>query len=140
MQVKIKKLHEDAIVPKYALANDTGMDIFTKERVVLLPRKVTKVYTGIAIETEKPLTYFIKDKSSVASRGLVSLGGVFDAGYQGEIISIMFNLTDEDIIFEKGQKISQIVFLNIVQPDVVEVLDFENKSERGDNGFGSTGK
>jgi dUTP pyrophosphatase len=138
-KVKFKKIHQDGILPKYALSNDTGMDIFTCEDVILEPQKVTKVKTGIAIETERPIAYFIKDKSSVASKGVISLGGVFDAGYQGEIISIMFNLTNEPVTFTKGQKISQIVFINIEQPEVVEVESFE-KSERSEKGFGSTGK
>ena len=115
------------------------MDIFTIEDTVLKPGKVTKVKTGIAIETEPGLAYFIKDKSSVASKGLVSLGGVFDAGYQGEIISIIFNLTDQEIVFQKGDKIGQLVFLKIEQPQMEEVEEFE-KSERGEGGFGSTGK
>lgn len=140
MKVKFKKLHPDGIKPKFALPHDTGMDIFSLEDITLPPRKVTKVKTGIAIETERPLAYFIKDKSSVASRGVVSLGGVFDAGYQGEIISIMFNLNDEPITFQKGNKIGQIVFINIEQPELVEVEEFENMSERGSGGFGSTGK
>lgn len=140
MKAQYKKIHPDAIMPKYALQNDTGMDIFTPEKIILLPRKVTKIKTGIAIETEPGSAYFIKDKSSVASKGIVSLGGVFDAGYQGEIISIMFNLTDEVIVFEKGSKIGQLVFLKIEQPELLEVKEFEVKSERGEGGFGSTGR
>jgi dUTP pyrophosphatase len=139
MKVKFKKLHPNAIIPKYALKNDTGMDVFLPETVVLLPQQITKIHTGIAIETKKPLAYFIKDKSGVASKGLVSLGGVFDAGYQGEIISIMFNLNQHEVIFEKGQKLCQLIFLKIEQPEIVEVKEFK-KSERGSGGFGSTGK
>jgi dUTP pyrophosphatase len=139
MKVKFKKLHPDCIIPKFALPDDTGMDIFTCEDISLPPRQVTKVKTGIAIETKKPIAYFIKDKSSIASKGIMSLGGVFDAGYQGEIISIMFNLTDSPITFTKGSKISQIVFLKIEKPKIEEVKEFK-KSKRADRGFGSTGK
>ena len=139
MKVETKRFHPDAVLPKFALKTDTAMDVFALERTILVPGNVTKVRTGVGIDVPVGYAYFIKDKSSVGSMGVTTLGGVFDAGYQGEIIAIMFNLTDQEIIFEKAQKLCQIVFMKIEQPKLVEVVEFSEMTERGVGGFGSTG-
>ena len=139
MKVETKRFHSDAVLPKFALRTDTAMDVFALEHTLLIPGKVTKVRTGVGIDVPVGYAYFIKDKSSVGSMGVTTLGGVFDAGYQGEIIAIMFNLTDHEIIFEKAQKLCQIVFIKIEQPELIEVEEYSKASERGMGGFGSTG-
>jgi len=140
MKVETKRFHPDAVLPKFALKTDTAMDVFALERTILVPGNVTKVRTGVGIDVPVGYAYFIKDKSSVGSMGVTTLGGVFDAGYQGEIIAIMFNLTDQEIVFEKAQKLCQIVFMKIEQPKLVEVVEFSEMTERGVGGFGSTGR
>jgi len=140
MKVETKRFHPDAVLPKFALKTDTAMDVFALERTILVPGNVTKVRTGVGIDVPVGYAYFIKDKSSVGSMGVTTLGGVFDAGYQGEIIAIMFNLTDQEIVFQKAQKLCQIVFMKIEQPKLVEVVEFSEMTERGVGGFGSTGR
>jgi dUTP pyrophosphatase len=113
--------------------------LFAYTAVTLEPGAVTKIDTGIGIEVPAGYAYILKDKSSVASRGLLTLGGVFDAGYQGEIIVMMINLAKEPATFEPGQKICQAVFISVIHPDFVEVSEFTQTSVRGTGGFGSTG-
>ena len=84
--------------------------------------------------------YVLKDKSSTAARGILTLGGVFDAGYQGEIVVVQYNLTGTEIAYEIGQKICQAVFIQVVHPEFVEVEEYSKSSLRGAGGFGSTGK
>jgi dUTP pyrophosphatase len=139
MKLELKKFDERAITPKFALATDAATDLFTYESVLLEPGAVTKIHSGIGIDISKGYSYILKDKSSIASRGLLTLGGVFDAGYQGEIIVMMVNLTKEVIMFEPGQKICQIMFIKVEHPESIEVEEYTKSSERGTGGFGSTG-
>jgi dUTP pyrophosphatase len=139
MNLELKKFHKDDVVPKFALATDAAMDLFTYEYVVLEPGVVTKIHSGIGIDIDEGYSYILKDKSSTASRGLLTLGGVFDAGYQGEIIAMMINLTRETITFEPGQKICQIIFVKVEHPGFTEVKEYTKTSQRGAGGFGSTG-
>lgn len=139
MKVELKKFNEKAIVPKFALPTDAAMDLFTYEAVVLVPGVVTKIHSGVGVEVPEGYAYILKDKSSTASRGLLTLGGVFDAGYQGEIIVVMINLTKEAITFEPSQKICQVVFIKVEHPEFIEVAEYSKTSLRGAGGFGSTG-
>jgi dUTP pyrophosphatase len=140
MKVEVKKFDERALVPKFAHSTDAAMDLFTYEEVVLHPGVVTKIHSGIGIEVPEGYAYILKDKSSTASRGLLTLGGVFDAGYQGEIIAVMMNLSGEEVVFEPGQKICQLVFIKVEHPMLSLVESYSNTSTRGTGGFGSTGK
>jgi dUTP pyrophosphatase len=139
MNIEIKKFDQRAIVPKFAHTTDAAMDLFTRDDAELLPGVVTKIHTGIGVDIPEGYAGIIKDKSSVASRGLLTLGGVVDAGYQGEIIAVMINLTSEVIKFEAGQKVSQMLFVRVEHPDFTEVDEFSKSTARGEGGFGSTG-
>jgi dUTP pyrophosphatase len=75
MKLELEKFDERAIVPKFALATDAAMDLFTYEELALEPGVVTKIHTGIGVEVVEGYAYILKDKSSVASRGLLTLGG-----------------------------------------------------------------
>jgi dUTP pyrophosphatase len=71
--------------------------------------------------------------------GLKTLGGVVDAGYRGEVVIGVVNLSKKDYIVEKGHKIAQILIQKVESPEIVEVEEL-NDSERGEKGFGSTGE
>ena len=140
MQLKIKKLIEDAIIPKYATKDDAGMDLFSIENVELEPMQRAQIGTGIAMEIPEGHVGLIWDKSGLSHRfGIKTLGGVVDSGYRGEIKIGVINLGREKYIFEKGHKVAQMIIQKKETPEIVEATELNN-SERGEGGFGSTGK
>jgi dUTP pyrophosphatase len=140
MQLKIKKLTEDAIIPKYATKDDAGMDLFAIENVELEPMQRAQIGTGIAMEIPEEHVGLIWDKSGLSHKfGIKTLGGVVDSGYRGEIKIGVINLGKEKYIFEKGHKVAQMIIQKKETPEIIEAIELNN-SERGEGGFGSTGK
>ncbi len=141
MKLKIKKLHPEAVLPKYATKGDAGMDLFAIENVEILPMQRLQVATGIAMEIPEGYTGLIWDKSSLSHKfGLKTLGGVVDAGYRGEIKVGIINLGTEKYIFEKGHKVAQMIIQACESIEILEVEELCCDTERGTGGFGSTGK
>ena len=146
-KVTNKRFSETAKPMTKAYSTDLGYDLYADEDSCLRFGVPTKIKTSIA--TKFPMGYggFIKDRSSMASKGFVTVGGVIDPEYIGEISIIMLNLnfSFKDVLFgrkiKKGDKIAQIVPIETKTWDVVVVenLDEEN-SQRGSKGFGSSGK
>jgi dUTP pyrophosphatase len=140
MKLKIKKLHTDAIIPKYANLNDAGMDLFAIEDVAVEPMERKQVGTGIAVEIPEDYVGLVWDKSGLSHKfGLKVLGGVIDSGYRGEIKVGIINLGTEKYTFEKGHKVAQMIIQKKETPEIEEVTELSD-SERGEGGFGSTGK
>jgi len=140
MQLKIKKITEDAIIPKYATKDDAGMDLFAVENVELEPMQRAQIGTGIAMEIPEGHVGLIWDKSGLSHKfGIKTLGGVVDSGYRGEIKIGVINLGKEKYVFEKGHKVAQMIIQKKETPEIVESVGLNN-SERGEGGFGSTGK
>jgi len=140
MQLKVKKLHSDAVMPKYATKDDAGMDLFAIEDVTVEPMERAQIGTGIAMEIPEGYVGLIWDKSGLSHKfGIKTLGGVIDSGYRGEIKVGVVNLGKEKYVFEKGHKVAQMVIQKKETPELVEAEEL-NDSERGIGGFGSTGK
>lgn len=136
----IKKLYEDAKVPTFAHPGDAGMDLYAREAITIPAGQKGIVPTGVAMAIPEGYVGLIWDKSGVAIKGGVKvLGGVIDAGYRGEVMVGMINLSDADYTFEAGHKVAQMIIQERIQPEVVEVADLDATS-RGEGGFGSTGK
>ena len=89
-------------------------------------------------ETGAPLGLLVRDRSSMAARGLATTGGVIDAGYRGEILVVMTNLGDAAVELKAGEKIAQMVPVPVLTGAVEEVEELED-SGRAAKGFGSTG-
>ena len=139
MTIKIKKLREDAILPKYAQPGDAGMDVYANETIILQPGERDVVSTGIAMAIPLGYVGLIWDKSGLASKhGLKTMAGVIDSGYRGEIKILMHNLSTQSYTVEKGNKVAQMLIQPIEQRNVLEVTELED-TLRGDAGFGSTG-
>ena len=140
MKIKIKKLHSDAIIPKYAHIGDAGMDLYTIEPFELEPKERKSVRLGLAVEIPKGYVGLIWDKSGLSHKyGIKNFGGVIDSGYRGEIHTGIMNLSDKFFSFEKGHKIAQLLIQKIEEVYFEEVQELNN-SDRGKNGFGSSGK
>lgn len=140
MQLKIKKLHPDAKLPTYAHATDAGMDLYAVADTVILARQRVRVSTGIAMAIPDGYVGLVWDKSGISYKsGLKVIGGVADAGYRGEIFIGIMNTTDEDYIFQKGDKVAQMLIQKVEHPELVEVDELDD-TLRGTGAFGSTGK
>jgi dUTP pyrophosphatase len=141
IKIKIKKIKENAIVPKYAHHGDAGVDLYSTEDYILKPGERTLVSTGIAISIPPGHEAQVRPKSGLALKhgiSIVNTPGTVDCEYRGEIGVIAINLGQEDFKIEKGNKIAQMVFNKIEEADFEEVEELDDTT-RGDGGFGSTG-
>jgi dUTP pyrophosphatase len=143
--LRVKRLEEGARLPVVAHpGEDLGYDLFALDGAVLAPRATVRVRTGIAVEardpkTGAPLGLLVRDRSSMAARGIATTGGVIDAGYRGEILVLMTNLGDAAVELNAGEKIAQMIPVPVLTGDVEEVKDLE-ESARAGKGFGSSGR
>jgi dUTP pyrophosphatase len=137
--MRVKRLSENAILPKKAHSGDLGYDLFTNEGTAVFPNETKVVKTGISIQFPEGYGGFIKDRSSVATKkGLFTVAGVIDNGYIGEICVALHNGTDSLIHITPGEKIAQLVLIPTVNFEVVEVDKVISTDQRGEGGFGST--
>ncbi len=143
--LRVKLLETGARAPVVAhKGEDLGYDLFALEGVVLGPRATVRVRTGIAVEarhpqTGAPLGLLVRDRSSMAARGIATTAGVIDAGYRGEILVLMTNLTDAAVELKAGEKIAQMIPLPVLTGEVETVESLE-ESARAEKGFGSSGR
>jgi dUTP pyrophosphatase len=143
--LRVKKLDPAARLPVVAHpGEDLGYDLFALESQELAPRTTVRVRTGIAVEardpqTDKPLGLLVRDRSSMAAKGLATTGGVIDAGYRGEILILITNLGDAAVTIGAGEKIAQMIPVPVLTGMVQEVESLE-ASARLEKGFGSSGR
>jgi len=143
--LRVKLLAPEAKSPVVAHpGEDLGYDLFALEDTELLPHVTVRLRTGIAVEarhpqTGDPLGLLIRDRSSMAARGLATTGGVIDAGYRGEILVLMTNLGQSVQQLKAGDKIAQAIPVPILTGEVVAVENLQD-SERSEKGFGSSGR
>jgi dUTP pyrophosphatase len=143
--LRVKLLEAGARAPQVAHpGEDLGYDVFSLEAVALEPFQTLRVRTGIAVEarhpeTGAPLGLLVRDRSSMASRGIATTGGVIDAGYRGEVQIVMTNLGHSRVELKAGEKIAQMVPVPVLTGEVIEVSDLE-ESARAHKGFGSSGR
>ena len=129
-------------LPKYAKKGDAGMDICASEDVWLKPFNRALIPTGIYLEIPDGYECQIRSRSGMAIKKGISVlnsPGTIDSGYRGEIKVILKNHCFHSWTINKGDKIAQMVFAPVTVAEFVEVDELTN-SERGDGGFGSTGK
>lgn len=139
VQIKIKKLRDDAIIPRYSHFGDAGMDLFSVEDDFILKSMERKlVSTGLSIELPEGYVSLIWDKSGIALQGIKTMGGVIEHTYRGEYKVILVNLSDKDYQIKKYQKIAQLLIQPITTAKIIEVNEL-SQTQRGQGGFGSTG-
>jgi len=143
--LRVKILEENARLPVVAHpGEDLGYDLFALEGALLQPQTTVKMRTGIAVEarhpaTGAPLGLLVRDRSSMAAKGIATTGGVIDAGYRGEILVLMTNLGDSAVELKAGEKIAQMIPVPVLTGAVEEVENLED-SARAEKGFGSSGR
>jgi dUTP pyrophosphatase len=143
--LRVKLLDPAARLPVVAHpGEDLGYDLFALEAAELVPRATVRVRTGIAIEarhpaTGAPLGLLVRDRSSMAAKGIATTAGVIDAGYRGEILILMTNLGDSALSLKAGEKIAQMIPVPVLTGAIEEVETLEDSS-RAEKGFGSSGR
>lgn len=141
----VKPLVEGARAPEVAHpGEDLGYDVFALEAIELWAGATVRVRTGIAVEARHPETgvglgLLVRDRSSMAARGVAVTGGVIDAGYRGEIQILLTNLTDTAIRLEAGDKIAQMIPVPVLT-GTVSLVEELGDSSRAEKGFGSSGR
>ncbi len=144
MILRIKKLNENAEIPKRATNGSAGYDLCAciEEDVVIKKGKIVKIPTGISAEINtNEAALMIYARSGLASKNgitLVNCVGVVDSDYRGEIVVPLINLGNDDYIIEKGARIAQLVVTPVILPEIEEVSELGD-TDRGSGGFGSTG-
>ena len=134
------KLDEGAFPVLHAHETDAGYDLRTREEKTIPAHGSAVFDTGVHIELPHGYYAQLQSKSGLnVKHGIVCLGGTIDEPYRGSIVVKLYNLSDEDYTFEVGDKIVQMVLMPYhVQP--IEYVDDLTESDRGENGFGSTGR
>ena len=143
MEVKIVNRSKNEL-PSYATMHSAGMDLRAdiQESIVLKPLKRIMVPTGLFIELPEGYEAQIRPRSGLAAKhgiGIVNSPGTIDADYRGEIKIILVNLSDEEFTLNPGERIAQMIIAKYERVELFETNSL-SETERGEGGFGSTGK
>lgn len=137
--IKIELLDRDIPAPKYALEGDAGLDCYSPQTMDLQPHERKLIPLGIKIELPMGKAAFVLPKSGLSSKvGLTATTGLIDSGYRGEIAMMAKNESDQVIHIKRGQKVCQLLIFDAPQEKIIYGKVNAN-TERGENGFGSTG-
>ena len=132
-------LDNGAKMPTKAHRADAGFDLYSRETVIVSAKESATIDTGVHMQIPEGFVGFLKSKSGLNVKHGITSEGVIDSGYTGSIVVKLYNHSVKDYKVQIGDKISQVVLLPIAMTDLELVKDFEN-SERGNNGFGSSGR
>lgn len=132
-------LDPNAIMPTRAHDFDAGLDLYSPVRQVIRANDWVSIDTGVHIEIQPWSVGMLTSKSGLMAKEGITSRGTIDSGYTGSIKAVLFNHSKKDYIVEKGQKITQLVIIPCALPEL-ELVDSLEETDRGDNGFGSSGK
>ena len=142
--IRVKKLHPNAILPTYGTEEAAGADLYAclDAPVTIEPGKTGWIGTGIAMEVPKGCAGLIYARSGMAcKKGLAPANkvGVIDSDYRGPITVVLYNHGSEPVTVSHGERIAQMVITPVITPAYVQTDDLSD-TDRGQGGFGSTGK
>lgn len=137
--VQVRLIDVLAQVPTKANNNDAGFDLYSTVDVIIEPKQRKTVNTGIALQMPDNLAGLIWPRSGLSvKQGIDVLAGVVDSGYMGEVMVCLYNTSDNDVVIRTGDRIAQMIFQEV--PHVIMMVhESLGSSQRGSNGFGSTG-
>lgn len=144
IEIHFVKTHVDAILPRRAhpdpLTGDTGYDVFAVEDVTITPRRSVVVPVGLEVAYITPGYWFkVEGRSGLGfKKGVIPHGGIFDNSYRGTCGIKLYNMTDIDVHINTGVAVAQFVIYKLLVADV-KFVDKVTETDRGANGFGSTG-
>ena len=133
------QLDPGAYMPERAHELDAGLDLRSPIDVAVPSGCSTSIHTGVHVQLPPGTVGMLKSKSGLNIKHSITSEGVIDEGYTGEIVVKLYNNGHNSFRINKGDKISQLVILPVLRPTPVQVDEIEG-GERGDNGFGSTGR
>jgi dUTP pyrophosphatase len=141
LKILVKKLCEEAKIPKLEHAGDSGVDLFSVEETILKPGERKIIKTGLSMAIPEGYEGQIRPKSGLSANfgiSVLNTPGTIDSCYRGEVCEILVNHSEKEFVVEKGKKIAQMVFQKVEKPEfhITEELD---ETTRGKGGFGSTG-
>jgi len=141
IELPIRRLRPEAVMPERAYSGDAGLDLSACERVELGPGERAVVGTGLAVAIPEGYAGFVQPRSGLAARHgitIVNTPGLVDSGYRGELRAVLLN-TDREHAFvvEPGMRIAQLVVVPVATPEPSEVDELPD-TERGVRGFGSS--
>lgn len=138
MKLKVV-LDPGAIMPTRAHSTDAGLDLYSTVRKVIRPGDYVRLDTGVHVAIPEGYVGMLTSKSGLMGNHGITCRGTIDSGYTGTIQPVLFNHSGKTYIVEQGQKITQLVIMPIITPEL-ELVDSLEETERGNGGFGSTGK
>ncbi len=129
-------------LPEKAHEGDFGFDLRSTMDITLAPGQVTQVPLGVKLALPETVSAKIEGRSSLAMEGIFPVGGIIDSGYRGELMALLVNLTDQPFEVQDGDRVAQLcVFANYnVAIAPVDSFGDEEETQRGEGGFGSTGR
>lgn len=141
IELPVRRLRDDALLPAQAYAGDAGLDLAACERHEVRPGERAVIPTGLAVEIPDGYGGFVLPRSGLAARNgitLLNAPGLIDSGYRGEV-QVVFHNTDpnETFVVEPGMRIAQLVVLPVPGITLVEQEELAH-SDRGERGFGSS--
>lgn len=143
MNIKIKKLKDNAVVPTRGSKYAAGADLYSAENDLYIEdRQTVMIGTGIAMEIPEGYVGLVYARSGLACKeGLAPANkvGVIDSDYRGEIKVALYNQSGQKKLVKNGERIAQIVIAPFLAPEFTEVNELD-ETDRGEGGFGSTGK
>ena len=145
MELKIKKLHPNAILPTYGSAGAAGADLYALpegDPITIAPGETVMIHTGLSMAIPEGYVGLNFARSGLASkRGLAPANkvGVIDSDYRGEVCAGLCNVSDKPYVIEPFERVAQMVIAPVFVPDVQEVAELSD-TQRGEGGFGSTGR
>lgn len=143
MNIKIKKLKDNAVVPTRGSKYAAGADLYSAENDLYIEdRQTVMIGTGIAMEIPEGYVGLVYARSGLACKeGLAPANkvGVIDSDYRGEIKVALYNQSGQKKLVKNGERIAQIVIAPFLTPEFTEVSELD-ETDRGEGGFGSTGK
>lgn len=140
IDVKVQKIHEDAIIPEYAHVTDAGADIYAIEDMAVKPHTTVLVKTGLKVAIPTGYEIQIRPRSGMSlktSMRVANTPGTIDAGYRGEVCVIMENTGNLTYNIAKGDKVAQMVIMPVPMINWIETDELDD-TDRGEGGFGST--
>lgn len=142
MQLKVKRLDKDMPMPLYAKPGDAGFDLRSTSDVEIAPQGTVMVGTGLAVEIPEGYVGLVFPRSGLASHSgvnLVNNVGVVDSGYRGEVMLPLYNAGHDLVTVARGVRCAQMIVMPFAQCEFEEAEELSD-TERGDGGFGSSGR
>ncbi len=143
IELKVRRLREDAVLPERAHPTDAGLDLSAVEACIIGPGERAAVPTGLAVAIEPGWAGLVVPRSGLARRHGVTVAnapGLIDAGYRGEVLVLLVNLGSEPHSVAVGDRIAQLVLTPVSSGTVVAVADLPDSDGREVDGFGSSGR